>query len=70
MCNSTKALSSQTVFFYDFYKKTAFQLFLGCKNHLGSVKPDCMATIMLRRSDRPKQPKNSIFAVNLQFLRG
>ncbi len=51
---SELALSSQTVFFYDFYKKTAFQLHFHCGHDLGSVKPFCITANLLRRSDRPK----------------
>ena len=52
--NRKEALSSQTVFFYDFYKKTAFQLHFHCGHDLGSVKPFCITANLLRRSDRPK----------------
>ena len=47
-------LSSQTVFFLQNCMVTAFQLFLGCKNHHGSVTPNRMATETLRK---PKMAK-------------
>lgn len=70
MYTTFMALSSQIVFFPQNCGVTAFQLHFHCKNNLGSVKPFCITANLLRRSDRPKQPKNSIFAANLQFLRG
>ena len=44
----SRALSGQTVFFYDFYEKTAFQLHFHCGHDLGSVKLCRMATNLLR----------------------
>ena len=42
-------------------KVTAFQLFLGCKNHHGSVTPNRMATETLRKPKMAKTAKKLHF---------
>lgn len=46
--SNLEALSSQIVFFTQIYRKTAFLLSFLCDIGSGSVKPDCMATDLLR----------------------
>ena len=43
---------------------TAFQLFLGCKNHHGSVTPNRMATETLRK---PKMAKITVYATKAGY---